>query len=348
MITEHQILEELQTCKKPLFFFHDDADGLCSFLLLYRLSNEGKGIVVKASDGVNETFVHKVEEYNPDKIFITDLAIVSPEFLRRVKVPVIWIDHHPLSEDLEYDKAKFYNPRLKDPALNIPATKLCYDIVKQDLWIAGIGVIGDWVLIPEFMDELRKNHPKLLSEEIKNPGDALFSSEFGKLAKIFTFILQGKTSDINKCVKVLTRIKTPEEILEQTTPQGKFIYKKYEKMAKPYEELLARAIKHATKDKFLVFSYTLDISFTGELANELLYKYPDKIIIISREKSGWMRCSLRSPKDINVSKLLQLSLAGIEGKGGGHEHACGASVKKEQWQTFLENMKENLKSAKIH
>lgn len=30
------IKEELDSCKRPLFFFHDDADGLSSFLLMYR------------------------------------------------------------------------------------------------------------------------------------------------------------------------------------------------------------------------------------------------------------------------------------------------------------------------
>ena len=76
-----QIREELETCKRPLFFFHDDADGLCSFLLLYRFIKEGKGIIIKTTPRVDEKFLRKVEEYGPDKIFIVDIAIVDQYFL---------------------------------------------------------------------------------------------------------------------------------------------------------------------------------------------------------------------------------------------------------------------------
>lgn len=341
MITLEKIREELQTCKKPLFFYHDDADGLCSFLLLYRFIKEGKGIVIKASHGVDEKFVRKVEEYQPDKVFITDMAVVTSDFIRNVKVPIILIDHHPINEIVK--GVKYYNPRIENPDLNIPATKICYDIVQQDLWIAAVGTIGDWVYIDGFMNEVKKVYPQFLSKKIKTPEDALFDSKLGFLAKIFNFILKGKITDVNKCVKILTRIATPEEILDQSTPQGKFIYKKYESVVKPYENLLKRALKKASDDdKFVVFSYSNEESFTGELSNELLYRFPEKIIIIAREKSGEMRCSLRSPKGISVRNLLIKSLVGVEGKGGGHENACGVSVKKEHWETFLENMRKNL------
>ncbi len=340
MITIDEIREELLTCKKPLFFFHDDADGLCSFLLLYRYIKEGKGVVVKASFGVDEMFLRKVGEYQPDKVFITDMAVVTQDFIRNVKVPIILIDHHPVKEKVR--GVKYYNPRLENPDLNIPATKICYDIVQQDMWIGAVGTIGDWVYIESFMKEVKKQYPKLLNKKIKTPESALFDSEFGKLAKIFNFILKGKITDINKCIKILTRISGPEEILEQTTSPGKFIYKKYESVVKPYENLLKMALKKASDDKFLIFPYASDESFTGELSNELLYRFSDKIIIIAREKSDEMRCSLRSPKNINVREILMKSLVGIEGRGGGHEQACGVSVKREQWDTFIENMRNNL------
>jgi single-stranded DNA-specific DHH superfamily exonuclease len=345
MITEKQLLEELETCKKPLFFFHDDSDGVCSFLLLYRKVNEGKGVVVKASDGVNESFIHKVEEYQPDKLFILDLAVVAPEFIKGVKTPIIWIDHHPMSGIPA--GVKFYNPRVRDKNKNIPVTKICYDIVQQDLWIAGVGVIGDWVFIPEIMKELKEKYPELLGSGIKTPEEALFNSKFGELAKIFTFVLKGKTSDVNKCINILTRLSSPEEVLGQKTSQGKFIHKYYEKISKPYAELLKRALSHVTEEKLAVFSYTTDVSFTSGIANEVMYRHPDKVILVAREKSGWMRCSLRTPAKIDATKLLSLSLVNVDGKGGGHEHSCGVSVRKEQWETFIQNIKDNLKLAEF-
>ena len=89
------IREELDNCKNPLYFFHDDPDGLSSFLLLYRYKKEGNGVIVKrATPQVDEQFLAKVEEYNPDKIFILDIAVVDQGFIDNVKAKVIWIDHH--------------------------------------------------------------------------------------------------------------------------------------------------------------------------------------------------------------------------------------------------------------
>mgnify|MGYP001603039156 CR=1 FL=1 len=33
------IFDELTNCQRPLFLFHDDPDGLASFLLFYRISD---------------------------------------------------------------------------------------------------------------------------------------------------------------------------------------------------------------------------------------------------------------------------------------------------------------------
>lgn len=244
---------------------------------------------------------------------------------------------------MDYSGIKYYNPRIKTPDKNIPATKICYEIVKQDLWLAATGVVGDWVFIPSFMKKVNKEFPKLLPKKIKSPDKALFESKFGKLSRIFEFVLKGKISDVNKCVKVLSRIKTPEEILDQSTPEGKFIFKRYKLSVAPYEKLLSLAKKEVSKDKMLVFSYkTEGESFTGDLANELLYLHSDKVVIIAREKSGDMRCYLRSPPSISVREMLEKSLVGIEGSGGGHPQSCGCSVKVEQWDDFLDNMKNAL------
>ncbi len=51
MLTEKEIAairDGLETAKNPLFFFHDDPDGLASALLLYRKINEGRLVRVKA------------------------------------------------------------------------------------------------------------------------------------------------------------------------------------------------------------------------------------------------------------------------------------------------------------
>ena len=51
--------------------------------------------------------------------------------------------------------------------------------------------------------------------------------------------------------------------------------------------------------------------------------------------------SLRS-KEIIIRTVLEKALEGVQGYGGGHEHACGANVKKEDFDRFIENFKKQL------
>ena len=51
MLTENQIeeiKEHLDKAQNPLFFFDNDGDGLCSFLLLQRFIKKGKGVAIKS------------------------------------------------------------------------------------------------------------------------------------------------------------------------------------------------------------------------------------------------------------------------------------------------------------
>jgi len=326
-----QIKEELENCQNPLFFFDDDADGLCSFLLLYRLVKEGHGVMVKSVPNLDARFLRKVEEYNPDKIFVTDVPIVEQEFIDGAKRKIIWIDHHP---PVERQGISYFNPRKQKKDVYIPATRLCYEVVKQDEWIAAVGCVGDGYL-PDFPVE------EWTDLGGKNVWEVMYTHPLGKLVQIFSFILKGKTTDINQSIRVLTRIKSPSEIINGETAQGKFILKRYEKIAQEYESLRDRAMKKAGKDKIFLFVYQeQENSFTSDLAGELLYRHPDKIVVVAREKGGELKTSFRAK--IAVEPAMQRALVGVEGRGGGHENACAAVVKKEDFERFMENFKREL------
>lgn len=340
-----RIREELDNCKNPLYFFHDDPDGLASFLLLYRHIGEGHGIPVKATPSVDAKFIGKIEEYHPDKIFILDLALVGEEFMekaRELRVSVVWIDHH----EPQQTNALYFNPRIKNPKDSTPVSSICYDAVEKDLWIAAVGIIGDWQW-SSHIEEFRKRYPDLLPAEIKSPDGALFKTRIGELVRVFSFILMGKTSDVKKYMRVMTRIKEPYEILEQKTSLGKFVYKKYDRINSEYQKLLKRAERETKEeDGILLFIYSYEkISFTKDLSNELLYLNKDKVIIIGRERPDEIKMSLRSEKH-NLQRMLESALCSIDGYGGGHEHACGACVKKHDFKRFLANMKEEIKGDK--
>ena len=99
-----------------------------------------------------------------------------------------------------------------------------------------------------------------------------------------------------KNIKILTRIQEPDEILEQTTPQGKFLYKNFAKINNEYQKMLKRVLKEKQEeDNLIVFTYVHErMSFTKNIANIMLHRFPNKIILIGRIKSGEVKLSLRS------------------------------------------------------
>jgi hypothetical protein len=339
MLTKKEVAllqKELASSQNPLIYYDDDPDGLCSFLLLYRKYKEGTGIIVKSSPKVDMKFLRQVEERQPDKIFILDMPMVEQEFVDKAKRPIFWIDHH---HPQNLKNVNYFNPKLRDPDIYMPTSRMAYQIAEQDLWVAAVGCLADYHM-PDFMPEFIKKYPKLLPEETDLP-TAIYHRPVGKLVRIFSFLLKGNLHDVKKCVKILTRIKSPDEILQQTTPQGKFLYKRFLKFNKPYEDLLKLARKQVTRSKVLLFQYTEDnSSFTPDLANELSNLYPKKVIIIARNKSGEMKCSLRAK--FAIDKALERALVGIDGYGGGHPNACGTVVREMDWEKFLKNFKREL------
>jgi hypothetical protein len=337
-----QVKDALEHCSQPFIFFHDDPDGLASFLLFYRTIQKGRGYCVKAYPKITADFIRHVENYRADIVFVLDIAMVEQEFIDGVHQPIYWLDHHT---PLQRERVKYFNPRVTTGE-NVPTPVLCWQVIgnqrPQDLWLATTGSIGDWYY-PPYAKEFSKQRPDILPPTITTVEEALFNSPIGTLVKVFSFNLKGPTSEVNTAIKVLTRIESPDEILKQTTPRGKLIWKKYEKINKIYESMLAEISKGATKDKLLVHTYTDDkLSLTKDLANELLYEFKDKIIVLGRIKSGEVRCSLRAPAGVRLDKALEKALVGVQGYGGGHEQACGAGIKEEDFERFIANLRQEL------
>ena len=106
--------------------------------------------------------------------------------------------------------------------------------------------------------------------------------------------------------------------------------------------MLEKARKEVTKSKMLVFIYpSSKHSLTGTLSNELLFLYPDKMIVIGRRKEDKVVMSFRSMR-IKVLPLLKIALEGVDGYGGGHDHACGGGVNVDDFDKFIENLKKQL------
>lgn len=344
-----RIKEILDSSQRPLYFFDDDPDGLSSFLLFYRYVRSGQGVPIKSSPELGRQYISKVSAYSPDLVIVLDKPQISQEFFDAVDVPILWIDHHEIQTEniknnVKKDNVYYFNSRTTKDGYGEPTSYICYNVLKEerfeDLWIAMTGFVGDWFLPEkELLLEFERLYPDLLSKKPKIPQEALFENKVGELVKIFSFLQKGTMTEVKKNIKVLTRVDSPYEMLDGKSSAGRLLFKFYSERKKEYDSLMASALATVDDSKVFVFRYKeSNNSYTSDISNELLYRFPDKMIIIAREKSDEIRMSLRSSR-IKIPEILNKALSGLDGYGGGHEYACGSSVKAKDFNVFIERLK---------
>jgi len=339
MLTQQQlkeIREHLEKAQSPLFFFDNDADGLASFLLLRRYINRGKGIAIKSFPDLNENYISKLHELNPDYIFVLDKPSISKGFLEEAKkmnLPLVWIDHHNVPKP--ESKEIFYFNTYHNEQTNEPVAYLSYKATekKEDSWIAMIGCIGDGFL-PDFIEDFKSLYKELWGENIKTAFQALYTTEIGKITKILNFALKDRTSKVVNMIRFLVNVKSPYDILDEE--KAKSILQRFEQINAKYSKLIEKAKKFA-KGKILFFQYGGELSLSADISNELSFLYPDKLIVVAYIKGSRSNVSLRWKKDIRSITIK--AIEGLEGAtGGGHEHATGAQVAVEDLEKFKENL----------
>ena len=340
MLTEKQISEireHLEKAQSPLFFFDNDADGLASFLLLRRFVNRGKGVAIKSFPDLNASYARKLYELKPDYIFILDKPSVDEVFLQEAKnlnLPVVWIDHHdvpkPQNKDIFY-----YNPFFNDKT-NEPVSYLCYKIAnkKDDMWVSMFGCVGDGFL-PDFASDFKEKFPEFWREDIKTASQALYTTEIGKIARVLSFGLKDRTSNVVSMIKYLSEVGSPHDVLDEN--KAKSILYRFNQVNSKYSKLVEKA-KNFARGNVLFFQYGGDLSLSADIANELFFLYPDKVIVVAYLKGSRANVSLRWKND--VRKITLKAIEGLDGAtGGGHEHATGAQVSIEDLPKFREKIK---------
>jgi single-stranded DNA-specific DHH superfamily exonuclease len=346
MLTEKQmneIREHLEKAQNPLFFFDNDNDGLMSFLLLRRYIGRGKGVVIRSFPDLNGSYYRKIDELKPDYVFILDKPIVSKEFLEKVKkdnLPIVWIDHHQIEKPEEIDGVDYYNPFFNDQT-NEPVSYLCYKIInkKEDLWLAIIGNISDCYM-PDFYEAFEKKYPELGKKNPKSAFDLLYNSEIGKIARILDFSLKDTITNVVNMTKFMVKAKGPLDILEENS-NTRQILNRYNEINSKYQDLMEKARELIGK-KLIYFQYGGNLSLSANLANQLIYEYPDKIVVVVFINGEIANISIRGKG--NIRKLTLEAIEGIESAtGGGHESATGAKMSISDLPKFKEKLDNLLK-----
>jgi single-stranded DNA-specific DHH superfamily exonuclease len=280
----------------------------------------------------------------PDLVVILDKPYADQAFLDEIHVPVLWLDHHEPQRPGQTN-VTYLNPRIHDDADNRSTTYWVWKSLgrEQDLWLAAVGNISDWQ-VTEVAQQFSEQYPDLLAPVTSAPQALYDSKAFGELCRIVQFNLKGDSSDVRTAIKILSRVESPHELLEHTTPRAKLLWKRYEYVNKEYVKLLDAAHKSAGEGPLLFHVFArLEISLLSELSNQLIYEYPQKIVFLAREHNGDHKLSIRSVEcDIAAAVKAAMADSGARGNAGGHQHACGGNIKSEDFPKFLASFKAHL------
>lgn len=335
-----EIKEHLNKAQNPVFFYDNDADGLCSFLLLRRYIGRGKGVAVKSYPDLNIQYLRRVVEFKSDYIFILDKPVISEEFVKEVdkmQIPIVWIDHHMIKgANLfeNYSNIHFYNPAYcGEIKSNEPVTYLVYNVCgkKEDLWIAVMGCIADHFM-PDFAEEFGKEYPEFWKKEILGPFDAYYKSEIGKIAQAVGFGLKDSITNVTAMQSFLISCKSPQDVFSESEKNNAF-RNKYREIRKKYDYLISEARKNV-EGNLVFFQYSGDLSISSEISNELNYIFPEKYVAVAFIKGSISNISMRGE---NVKDILDRVLAKLEcASGGGHDNAVGLRIRTSDMQKFKE------------
>lgn len=336
MITLEKIHELIEKSQNPLIFFDDDPDGLCSYLLIKKHFQKGHPVVVKSSPKLEATYVKKVKEYSPDLVIVLDKPLLSQDFIDKVNVPIIYIDHHPIND---IKGVHYFNPLFKDKKDNRPTTYWCYKLTKENLWIATIGTAGDYSLAT--IKQFNKKFPDLCKYK-DTPEKVIYKTKLGKLIRIFSFILKHPHYKVLQYVNILEKIKSPYELLEQSSKNAEEIIKIYEKVNNVYQKILKKALKPQKSKVHVFLDEYSKMGFRADLSSELQYNFKNKLIVMGRQTDNIIRMSLRYQKG-SIRELLKKAIQDLDGYGGGHEHACGAHLNSKDFKEFIERLESYIK-----
>ena len=348
MLSEKQILEireHLEKAQNPLFFYDNDADGLCSYILFRRFIERGKGVSVRSHPDVDESYARKAQELNADYIFILDKPILGKKFveeIQKLQLPIVWIDHHDI-EGENYDNVFIYNPTKSKKKSEEPVSYWAYKIAdrKEDGWIALIGCIADHYL-PDFVSEFTKSYPEYWAKNIKEPFDAYYKTEIGRLARALSFGLKDSVTHVVQLQNLLINSKGLTDMIIELESNKPFV-KRYKEITKKYDLLVSKA-KEYVKNKLVFFNYGGDLSISSDIANELSYLYQNKVIIVAYSAGPITNISIRG-KD--VRDIIKKILPNFQNAtGGGHRDAVGVRLQTIDLERFKNEVEKEINKRK--
>ena len=333
-----EIKEHLENSQNPLFFFDNDVDGLCSFLVLRRAIDRGRGVAIKSFPELKEQYFRKVEELNPDAVFILDKAEVGKEFVELVEtrgIPIIWIDHHESKTPKEIIEKTFYYNSMPSAE---PTTYIAQKVFnrQEDLWLAVIGCVSD-VYKPDFAEEFEKKYPETFDFSL-DPFDALHKTKVGQIIQILNFGLMDTITNVVNLQKYLFKARDIYDI-EEENQYTKQLHKRVRELQEFFNKQIEKAKTSVNENsKLLFFSYSGNMSMSSEIANKLFYDNKEKFVVVAYRRPEKANISIRGKDALKITNEIVEKIPGAT--GGGHAEATGMMIPITEFDNFKKLVEE--------
>jgi len=320
---------------RKMLFYHRDVDGVCSGSFVTRFFPDFESMP-REGPIIDRNFFKDVISKKPDLIVFVDIPVDQEwKTLEKMKkgvenLKLIILDHHNPEKNMASDWIVHINPRLMRETKNkyIPASYVLYEFVrnlgfdvKHLLWIACVGIIGDYGFEDcwEALEECDRMYPGSVSGKGSTHPKMETISEM--IASVIT--LKG-LAGAEKALKILQKAETPHDMKK---------HKYLERSRMRVEEEIERIMDHfeRTKEVFpdhdlIIYEIKSRLNITSVVATKVTERHPDKVIIIKKKSEGGWKVSLRCQTGkTNVGDLAKSASRGI-GSGGGHVKSAGAYV----------------------
>lgn len=325
---------------KVALISHTDLDGIAVAKIANEVLDADVIRFVDYSD-LNEDLIKGLKEEGVNKIFMSDLYVKYPEFVKGLEKSferICIIDHHTIMDDWNSDKIVFLNSGNNNAYC---ATYLCYylfskikDLEKWD-WLATSASISDWTYF-ENKGWMKKVMEKYGDKyELLDDGLIRKDGKFWDLQwKINLAIIYFKDSGLRKVFDGISEqsIENLGEIGNYANEVEDHINSILERFEKERQEINGRLF-FEFQPKFKIGSIISTITST---------KYWGKTVIIARNEERTFNFSARNQDaSENVDALLKRLTSGFEGSdGGGHVKASGGHVRIEDKEEFMRRLRE--------
>ncbi|MFH1631299.1 MAG: DHH family phosphoesterase [Candidatus Aenigmatarchaeota archaeon] len=334
-------LKSIKSTDGVIVIFHNDADGICSSVLLRKYLDTivKKAYMISQPMPPDKNLIRRIQTCVPSKIIMLDLAVDQQESLiKKIKgiSDVLIVDHHPSTRNFTAGNAVYYNPRYKNPKIYQSVSYLMYKIlskitdVSDSAWISAIGIIGDYDTSSskDVLEEVEKKYPIEL---------------FNKIAAMIEGVKATKAMSCEQMVEIILNTKDPNQLLES----GSFL-DSYQKMQNEMAAIMIDIQASLEKiDNILFYQLKSRFNLRSTVATKLSEKYPDKLVIVYERMDKRIAIAARNQaRKLNCDKILRYATRGLRASAGGHEAASGATIEAKDWDVVKGRLIEYLTEKK--